>query len=417
MRLLVLLALLVGSAWLPGGASAAPQPAPAAAPGRITAQFDGVPLRQVLARLFQRSQFRYVLGADVPDVAITARLKDLDLEAALRIVTQLAGATYTRAGDRYLIAPLRLSAAATASRPGPAAGRAVGMAEPRFDLQLRDVPLRVALDQVFRGTGRQLAVEAQVPDVPITLNMRAVDFTTALGTLTRLAGAVYRKEGDGAGVYVVSLREPETPTPGFAGTVPPSQRAPVQRPGPNRAVPDVAAPAEKPLSLDLRQLPFRKAVEQLFQLSGREYALSPDTPNALISLRLRDVDFATALETLLRLAGVTYRQEGRLYVIGPGTGDARGAPAAEPAPAPDAADPAEIRIDLSLDRVPLRLALETLFAQVKVKYELARNVENVPISINLRDVDLASALRVLTRLADATYEKVGDTYKIRGRSR
>lgn len=398
MRVLLLLTLAILSAGVHGGAAAAPSsPAPASAPGRVTAQFSNEPLRKVLATLFQQAPSRYVLAADVRDVAITARLRDLDLEAALRLVTQLAGATYTREGDRYLITALHAAPAPAADHPATPAARAPALPEATFDLQLREVPLRVALEQLFRGTGRQFAIETQVPDVPITINVRAVDLPTALRTITGLAGATFRQEGDGAGIYVIGM----SPTAA-------------------RRTALVAAPppGEPPLSLDLQRVPFRKAVEQLFQLSGREYALSPDAPDGTITLHLNDVNFIAALDTLVRLVGASYRQEGKLFVIGPGRPDAAPAPGGEPAAAgADAADLDALRVDLSLDRVPFRLALETLCTQAKVKYTLAKNVENVPVTINLRDTDFAGALRVLTQIGNATYAKVGDTFTIRGRDR
>jgi hypothetical protein len=73
-------------------------------------------------------------------------------------------------------------------------------------LRLEGTPLRTALEMLFTGSGRQLAIEPAVPDYPITLNIHGIPFDTALRTLLRLApGATYRKEGE---IYIVRMRQP-----------------------------------------------------------------------------------------------------------------------------------------------------------------------------------------------------------------
>jgi hypothetical protein len=99
-----------------------------------------------------------------------------------------------------LLALGQTPAGAQATGDGPAAG-----AEPRISLTLRDTPLRTALELLFQQSGQQHAVEAAVPNVPVTVNLRDATFATALRVITRLASVTYRKEGD---VYVIGLRQP-----------------------------------------------------------------------------------------------------------------------------------------------------------------------------------------------------------------
>src|SRR5215208_5327107 len=87
----------------------------------------------------------------------------------------------------------------------PANAQAAAGSEPKISLTLRDTPLRSALELLFQQSGLQHAVEAAVPNIPVTLNLRDATFATALRVITRLAGVTYRKEGD---VYVVGLRQP-----------------------------------------------------------------------------------------------------------------------------------------------------------------------------------------------------------------
>src|SRR5579872_1783604 len=78
-----------------------------------------------------------------------------------------------------------------------------------------------------------------------------------------------------------------------------------------------AGPQPAPITLSLRDVPLRTALETLFNGSGLQHAVEPAVPNYPITLDIRDVPFSTALRTLLRLApGVTYRKEGEVYVIG-----------------------------------------------------------------------------------------------------
>jgi type II secretory pathway component HofQ len=77
--------------------------------------------------------------------------------------------------------------------------------EPKVSMTMRDTPLRTALELLFQQSGLQHAVEAAVPNIPVTVNLRDATFATALRVITRLAGVTYRKEGD---VYVIGLRLP-----------------------------------------------------------------------------------------------------------------------------------------------------------------------------------------------------------------
>jgi hypothetical protein len=88
---------------------------------------------------------------------------------------------------------------------GPAIAEEAGGAGPTISLTLRDTPLRSAMELLFQQSGQQHAVEAAVPNIPITVNLRDATFATALRVVTRLAGVTYRKEGD---VYVIGLRPP-----------------------------------------------------------------------------------------------------------------------------------------------------------------------------------------------------------------
>jgi hypothetical protein len=90
--------------------------------------------------------------------------------------------------------------------PNSTAAPQADRGEVPVSLTLRETPLRTALEMLFDGTGRQHAVEPDVPNAPITLSIRDIPFQTALRTLLHLATNVtYLKEGE---IYIIRMRRP-----------------------------------------------------------------------------------------------------------------------------------------------------------------------------------------------------------------
>jgi hypothetical protein len=112
-----------------------------------------------------------------------------------------------------------------------------------------------------------------------------------------------------------------------------------------------AASQPAPITLSLRDLPLRTALEALFNGTGLQHAVEPAVPNYPITLDIRDVPFSTALRTLLRLSpGVTYRKERDIYVIGMRQPPA-GQPTAQEAVQPP--DQTSARPEYRYEKVPL----------------------------------------------------------------
>jgi hypothetical protein len=97
----------------------------------------------------------------------------------------------------------------------PAPARAQGAdADKKVTLNLKDVPLRTAIDALFAGTGFQYSVDPNVQNVPVTLTIRDIGLQAALRLLVRQAstaqpGLTFSKDGD---IFVVKIRK-ENPTP------------------------------------------------------------------------------------------------------------------------------------------------------------------------------------------------------------
>jgi hypothetical protein len=158
----------------------------------------------------------------------------------------------------------------------------------KITIDLRQVPLRAALEELFRYRGLVVAVEPDVPNDPVTLHLEGVPFSAALGALTSLANIPYRKLSDLT--YVIGH-------PAGAG------------------VPGAAEQREPHFTFDLRHVPFHRVLADLFGVMGRKYLVTPQAPNPQINMNLRDVEFSTALRTLCRLAGATYARDGSFYII------------------------------------------------------------------------------------------------------
>jgi len=86
---------------------------------------------------------------------------------------------------------------------------------PTINLELKDTDVRSAIEALFRGTGKNYAIDANVTGTISALSIKDVSFDTALRSLTKSAGLVYRQDG---GVYIISMRPQTETTAAAAGT-------------------------------------------------------------------------------------------------------------------------------------------------------------------------------------------------------
>jgi hypothetical protein len=86
--------------------------------------------------------------------------------------------------------------------------RAQAPDDKKVTVNLKDIPLRAAIDALFAGTGYQYSVNPDVPNIPVNLNIRDVGLQAALRLLVRQAataqpGLTFSKDGD---IFVVKIR-------------------------------------------------------------------------------------------------------------------------------------------------------------------------------------------------------------------
>jgi len=94
--------------------------------------------------------------------------------------------------------------------PGIPGQPGTDVGEKKVNLNLRDIPLRSALELLFQGTGFNFAVDAGVGNPLITINVKDLPFKRALQTLIRLAtsqvpGLTYTDDGS---LYLIKIRQP-----------------------------------------------------------------------------------------------------------------------------------------------------------------------------------------------------------------
>ena len=74
------------------------------------------------------------------------------------------------------------------------------------NLDLKDTDVKSAIEALFRGTGKNYSIDSNVQGTISGLSISNVPFDTALKSLTKSAGLVFRLD---AGVYIVSVK-PDT---------------------------------------------------------------------------------------------------------------------------------------------------------------------------------------------------------------
>jgi len=131
-----------------------------------------------------------------------------------------------------------------------------------INLDLKDVDIRSAIEVLFKGTGKNYAIDPNVSGIIPSVSFKDVPFETALRNLTKSSGLVYRIDND-SNIYIVSKKIDPVPNPS-GGNLPP-----VTQP-----VDYVDGTTESEILIEKIPLNFTSASEILAMLgqdSGRDY--------------------------------------------------------------------------------------------------------------------------------------------------
>ncbi|MGV3723072.1 MAG: hypothetical protein ACO1SX_19405 [Actinomycetota bacterium] len=260
------------------------QPAEGVAP-RGSLDCRDTPLRSALALLRAQSGLVIKLDESVPNVRVTLTLNDVPYEDILRVLVRqtavsVPGLRVSRLGDAYavhrLVAQPGEPTLILAAEPLASPTLNTGFLR-KVSVGFRDEGARQALARVFDLAGAPFAIEPNVPNVPVTVNVRTGTAWEALRLILtaaqeqspiRFSQIVVGQIGE---VYVVALRS---------------------------AAPGEASPAVDRITLTLDQVPLKLAAEALFRGTTYRYAFSPAPGDRTISLHLQDVPLEVALGRL-----------------------------------------------------------------------------------------------------------------------
>jgi len=200
-----------------------------------------------------------------------------------------------------LLVTVSLSPARAADNPA-----AASFAE-KVSIDISDlVPFRQAIDRVFAGSRLSYVVDPKVPNVGVFLSVKDVKRETALGLLVRIAGVVvpglsYVRDGANVTIWIDPGR-PEALPAEF-------------KPDPR---------LQKKLTLDLKEMPLRKAASALAAETGVQVVVLPHVADFPVSISLKDQTGEEAARELVKQLNSRYgdgiasyfEPEGEAYVVG-----------------------------------------------------------------------------------------------------
>lgn len=270
-----------------GGSGAEPAPAPP--PARVTLETRDTPLRGALRLLQAQAGFSYTLDSTVPNVPVSLSLRNVPYEDVLHLLVRQAagsvpGLRVTRREGAYVISVHRdrVGAETVPVSPEPLDTPALTAAFTRkVSVGFHEEGLRQVLARVFSLVGVPYTVEPNVPNIPVTVDVRN---GTVWELLSRVLAAAQLQApvelGQFGEVYVVALK-----------------------PGPVRAggEPEKPAAADR-VTLKLQGVPVKLAADALFHGTAYEYTLMPARSEAKVNLDLRDVPLEVALGRLAQEA-------------------------------------------------------------------------------------------------------------------
>lgn len=295
---LLLLATVLAAGPLPA-APAADEPPPGAPLHRLTLDLKHVPLRQALEIVCMGSGLKYEVEAGVPDVAIDLSVQDLPVRAVVRRLVRAAAEQVpgldVQSDPDSAILRVRRGPARSAQFRGPGW---------RVSLTVRDVPLRRAVEALFADVDSACIVEANVPDVLVTVVCRDVTLESAVWLLTGAASSdesrvIFRREAEN---YVL-------------GVAPRPVSSPPSAPTGNKP-----RPAADRTSLVLNFVPLRRALAALSPDPEYRWIVEKDVPDVRVALRLSNLPLEGAVKQVtgvaaLRAPGLTYTRAGKVFVF------------------------------------------------------------------------------------------------------
>jgi hypothetical protein len=273
----------------------------AGAMSRITLDLQQVPLRRALELVCGGAGLRYSMAADVPDVPVDLKLRDMPVKVAVRRIVraaarQVPGLGVDSEGEIWSIAIQKVPSRVTQFR-GPGW---------RVSLAAQGVPLRRALDTLFANADMWCVVDPNVPDVPVNIAFRDVPLRSGVWLVVGAASArgprlALRQEGDN---FVLGLQQrPGAPA---VRVVAPAQAK--------------ARPVQSRVNVNLRYVPLRKALKTASGSAPLRCIVEPNVPDVPVTMQVRNLTAEAAVQQITSVAslsarGMNYARAGDVVVV------------------------------------------------------------------------------------------------------
>ncbi len=364
------------------GSMGVPQPEP-----RVNLTVKQRSLGRVLYEIFKLTPYKYEVKEEVGNQLFDLDVKNMPLTQALRTLLaqdkskepMVFGYSGSHTGEgTFLFYREHVE---------------VGEIEGENRVSVANGRLTTVLPLVFKQMGAKFRIEPDVPPVLISLQLRPMKWDQVLPQVVTEAhkqepGLTYSQDGD---TYVVHLHKMPTT---LSGPLPPG------------------AKAIRKVKLSFNRTPLRDALAELFKESEWKYQVADGVKDSPITYSATAEPEFAALAAILKQASsstapVTYREGTGVVYIEPGPlpGQAlaglKGGTAKQP------------RTSLTVMQQPLSKVIKSLAGPLGVKVEIADDVPDIPINLNLVDGTLEDAVaaisaEVLKQIPNITVKKLGE---------
>ena len=253
--------------------------------------------------------------------------------------------------------------------------------DPRISVIFDDVLLREAIDELCSRSNQEYVVTGRVPESRVSVRLRRATVERGVARVIRAANhtAAGLQLANEDGILVIDAA-PDSPAAVLA-----AQRA----------------PGEQRVFMVVRSLLIRKCVDLAFRGSWAQQVVEGSVPDAVVDLEARGTSLDQAIVDIVesgkrRAPRLAWGRVGNIYVV---YQEPKGSRKRRPSDTGTLLEDRAARVDVNLRDTPLRLALTQVVANTSLQVVVHPRVPNVPITINVRDLSVGAAMRLVVRLA------------------
>lgn len=322
----------------------APAPLKLPTTPRINVDVEGSHLVYVLAQLGRTGGVNLV-AEDAIDEELSCALFELPLASAVRTVAYLTDCELERGPGGVVL-----------FRQGP-----------RLQLDLQDVSLSSLVPLVAAYSGTNLLADSKLTD-RVSLHLEEVLAAELFQALALVSGAKLERDEAGVRYLRPAGAKPAIPAP---------------------ATPPSISAAKPRLNLDVEEQDLRKLCQAIGKQAGVEVLVDPEVRSEPLTIALRDLPWRQALEVVARITGCSVREaaEGAFLLAQPP------------------------RVLICAERAPLGAMLELIAQQGKLKLAPTALLRG-EVRFDLKQLSWPDALRAVATLGGCRVERAGETLRV-----